>query len=208
MPAGVKVGFNEVFSPDGKTAGHRRRLTAAVRLWDLVTGKPAGAPLPAGDSRYDGRGRDGVQPGWQDCWPPPAIGRPLRLWDLATGTACSDPRITRRRRRDRGGVQPGRQDCWPPPTETARCGCGIRPPARPLASPLPDRHTGTGLGWRSARTASCWPPPTETARSGCGIRPPARPPGAILPRHHSCHGWCERGGVQPGRQAARHGPRQ
>ena len=89
--------------------------------------------------------------------------------------------------------------CWPPPAETRRCGCGMWRPGSRVASPSPATRTPCWT-WRSAPTASCWPPPAGTDSVRLWDVASGNPHGQPL-TGHTDGAW---GGVQSGRQAARH----
>ena len=115
----------------------------------------------------------------------------VRLWNPAAGRPVGTPLHT--------GPAPGAAcsrwrsapsaSCWPAPTPTARCGCGIRPPATPSQPFMPPAPGTACSRWRSAPSAGCWPAPAPTARCGCGTRPPATPPARPSTPAPACSGW-------------------
>ena len=171
-----------------------------VRLWDVATGQPHGAPLTGHTDAVlgvafspDGR-----------LLATASADQTVRLWDVADRPySIGRPAHRPHRHGDRRGVQPGRAHCWPPPATTRRCGCGTWPPANPTAHPLTGHTDAVYGGGVQPRRAHCWPPPAPTRRCGCGTWPPANPTGAPA---HRPHRRGQRGGVQPGR--ARSGHRQ
>ena len=165
------------FSPDG-------RLLAScadddtVRLWDPATGEPLRTLTDhANASRRWRSARTG------GCWPAAA-----RREGAAVGPGHRRARRTLTGRTDSGsggGVQPGRAAAGQLRAydQVGRCGCGTRPPAKPLRT-LTDRTDraegalsggagGAAAGpphrphrgrWRSARTGGCWPPAAATSK--------------------------------------------
>ena len=129
----------------------------------------------------------------------------VRLWNPATGQAIGSPLLADTseagRRRVRGGVQPGRQAAGHRRRRRVRAAVepGHRAARRRSSSWPTTAASSSKMGWRSARTASCWPPPAATGTCGCGTRPPDSPSAR---RSRLPAGRRERGGVQPGRQAA------
>ena len=131
----------------------------------------------------------------------------VRLWDPVTGQAvahASRPAPPAPMAAWTGWRSARTASCWPAPTATARCGCGIRPPARPSARIQADTtgpHVGVdGVAFSpdgkllasadADGTVRLWDPAT-----GQAVR---THPG----RHHRRQMAACRGGVQPGRQAA------
>ena len=199
----ANLGVNAVaFSPDGKLLA-AAQANGYVRLWNTATGQPVGAPLLASTSPQsyvagvafspDGKllataGDDGTVRLWNPVTGQP-VGAPLIAstgpGNYVHGVAFSpDGKLLASADGD------GTVRLWNPATGS--------PSALPSS---PDRPRRTGLtGWRSARTASCWPAPATTAPCGCGTRPPGSL--SALPSSPAPAGRRERGGVQPGRQAA------
>ena len=150
-----------------------------VRLWDPVTGGPVARTrsTPATPRR---RERGGVQPGRR------AAGQRRRgRHGAVVGSGHRPPRRRTPGRHaaapawgGRGGVQPGRASCWPAPAATARCGCGIRPPAAPSAPRC--RPHRRGAAWRG------------------GVRPDGRAAGQ---RRRRRHGAVVGSGHRPARSA-------
>ncbi len=69
----------------------------------------------------------------------------VRLWNPATGRRPAPlPASAKTARTGWRSVRTA--SCWPPPTETARYGCGTRPPASPSAHPcFAGKGTGGGV---------------------------------------------------------------
>ena len=168
------------FSPDGTTAGHRRRRRrrcgCGTPATDRPDRQPPHRPHQRGRLRWRSartatllasrrRRRHGAAVGRR----PPAsrIGQPLTghtsaVWSVAFSP---DGKTAGHRRRRRHGAAVGR---WPPASRSA-----APSPATPARS----------TRWRSARTASRWPPAATTARCGCGTWPTS------LTSCHICAQW-------------------
>ena len=155
-------------------------------------------PAPAEDTpRRPGRRMGSRQPPVAQA----AAGPPARQHHDPRALA---PHPSHRPRRGgvRGGVQPGRDACSPPPAldKTARL-WDVATGERLAPSPATPTRSG---GWRSARTGRLLATASgPTRRRGSGTWPPASAAHPHRPRRLGL-----RGGVQPGRDPARHRQRR
>ena len=115
-----------------------------VRLWNPATGQPVGTLRPP-----RGFGVDAVafSPDGKVLASADGDGT-VRLWNPATGQAIGTIRAgtTSLIGTWMGWRSARTASCWPAPTTTARCGCGIRPPARPSVSPSRPHPEASGVG--------------------------------------------------------------
>ena len=95
-----------------------------MRLWDVATGQPHGAPLTG---HTDGVSGVAFSPDGA-LLATASADRTVRLWDVATGQPHGPP-LTGHTDAVCGVAFSPDGTCWPPPARTARCGCGTWPPA-------------------------------------------------------------------------------
>ena len=203
LPADPSTVRAVAFSPGGRLLASADG-DGTVRLWNLATGQPVGAPL-RGTSDPNGVTRGGVQPRRQ------AAGQRRRRWHGAAVEPGHRPPRRRAPPRHAAPVAPGAAcagwrsapmaSCWPARTAMARCGCGTRPPAtpsaRPSTPPAPVRRVRGGVQPR-------WQAAGQRRRRwhGAAVEPGHRPARRRAPPHRPAPWRRERGGVQPRWQAA------
>ena len=150
------------FSPDGKLLASADN-DGTVRLWNPVTGQPAGAPIRA---VTNGGGVNAVafSPDGKLLATAGDDGH-VRLWNPATGQPVGAPlpAVTSPGPAlgARGGVQPGRQAAGQ--RRRRRVRAAVEPGHRAGRRRSPSgchQPAARERRWRSARTASCWPAPT------------------------------------------------
>ena len=149
-----------------------------VRLWDPVTGAPAGDPLTGHSGRVEAVAF-GVLPDGRVLLASGSGDRTVRLWDPVTGAPVGDPLTGHTGRVDGGGVRgPAR---WADPARLrqrgwhgAVVGPGHRRPGRRPAD-RPHRH-GERVAFGALPDGTLLASGGGTARCGCGTRSPAPRP--------------------------------